>query len=344
MTRLVVISFTGKNAAGGVPRWNRDFASAFPDHEVVDYCWDTFVKSNTGAFGHLPEWERAKVLNAWLRSTGKVRKDDIIVADGFWLSGLETFPKTVSVAHGIWSHLTFAEARAGKKPDMPFHHAAQLSFRKAYQSLGGRIVAVSDFIRYQMDIQFGIKSSVINNAIDLDIHLPFDKEPLSNKPLIIHGVNDKGNLNKGWDHIEALKKAAGNSAMVLSLDEAAAAYETTDKVWALSQADVVCIPSGYEGNSYFCLEALACNVPVFAYSVGLPYAKYMGIYDGPSIGHVHPKDARFPDRTVEYTLGILEDIKVLPEGNVAPRKWVSQFSIQNFREKWQNYFRSLGWL
>lgn len=347
MARIFTISYTGRDASGGVPRWNRDFESAFPDHEVGHFSWDTFVNYNKSAASlEIPEWDKAVVLNSWLKVNKVITKDDIIVADGFWLAGLEPheFPKTVSVAHGIWSHLTHEEAAAGKKPDMPFHHNAQVKFRKRYKNIGGRIVAVSDFIADQMRLQFGIESEVINNAVDYEEYSPKLKKVNSwpewaPEKLIVHGVNDKTNANKGWDHIQHLKENLKQHA-ILSLDEAHERYKFSSKAQTLANADLVVIPSGYEGNSYFCLEALACDRPIVAYSVGLPYRLKS---EFPAPGIILERQQRSPQYFLE---GVKQALDLLGRwSGLGPRMSTKRFcDISVFRKSWRDYFGERQWL
>src|SRR5690606_29946445 len=137
---------------------------------------------------------------------------------------------------------------------------------------GRPLTAVSGFIARQMYLQWGFQTDrVIENGVDTDEFCPSELKCPSACPVIVHGVNDKGNLNKGWDHIELLQKEV--DAEVLSLDEMMWRWKFhgQTKAKTLAGATLCVHPSGYEGNSMFVAEALACGVPVIGYDVGYLY-------------------------------------------------------------------------
>lgn len=344
MKKIVTISYTDLDAPGGVPRWNRDFHSSFVGaskekqiYQAEHFCWDNFPITEFSV-DHIPEWEKAKLLNNYLLSRKWIRPNDIIVADGFWLSGLEHLPYTVSVCHGIWGHVTKADVDAGKQPDFPLHHAAQVAYRQKLWNQKKRMVAVSDFIADNMKDIWGWEVPVINTGIDLDLWRPHEDQHIL--PVIVHGINDKGNINKGWDHIEAVKASMNIKARILSFDEFVEQESRVlnrrsniKKNEVLGIADLCLIPSAYEGNSLFCLEALACNVPIVSYNVGLPYRAWNSDAD---IGVIIDRRNRFPLETVNAVIEALENIN-----SYKPREWVSQFSIENFRTNWRSYIEEM---
>lgn len=335
--QIVLISFTPLDAGGGVPRWNRDFVAGYPG--TVHYSWDDVVKVNPGFAqqGHgVSEWDKAIILNSWLVWGKKVKKDDIIIADGFWGEGLSSQGyNVISVAHGIWSHLTKDDVDAGRQPDFPHHHNAQVKHRQQHLARGGKIVAVSDFIANQMKLQWGFDSTVINNAIDLVRFVPPMGKIKRDRALVIHGVT---NANKGFEHIQAVKEKLGDSADVLLLDDAAKKLGM-EKYAALAQADLVVQPSAYEGNSYFVLETLACDVPIVAYDVGLLHsissiAQRNGIQA--CVGTVINRKYRSPAETAKVTKFILDSV-LRDRSPYNPRKIAELFSIEKFHDDWKNY-------
>lgn len=334
MRNIVLLSFTPLDAGGGVPRWNRDFIAGFPG--TKHYSYSDVPGAPLGGYS---EWDAAYWLNRWLHTTRKITKDDIVISDGFWGEHLsELGYNVISVAHGIWSHLTKDDVVAGMQPDFPMHHAVQVKHRHDHLARGGKIVAVSDFISEQMKLQWGYDSHVINNAIDLEKFHPATADEWgswhdTDEPVIIHGVTT---VNKGFDHIEAVKNAV--SAEVMLLDEAAKKWEM-DKYKALRLAHLVVQPSAYEGNSYFVLETLASDVPIVAYNVGLlnsisRIAKKNGIQA--CIGGVIDRKFRSPQETAKVTRFILDSV-MRDRSVYNPREVAKLFSIQRFHDEWRTY-------
>lgn len=317
---VILTSYTPLDAPGGVPRFNRDLISAFPGAKHYSW-WD--VPAHDSAT--LPEWEKARVLNQWLRTTGKIKKDDVIITDGFWGLGLEDFPNVISVAHGNWSHTTKDDVLKGIPPEFPQHHAVQLRYRQEHQKRDGWIVAVSLFIAHQCRIQWDMIMPYIDNGIDIDVFTPDKRlESSSNERLIIHGTTT---TNKGFDHIDAVKSAFPNDRVWL-LDEAAASLKI-DKCAALASADVVVHPSAHEGNSYFVLETLASNVPIVSYDVGLMFDAKIQDAD---VGEIMLRRDRSPQNTVDAVRRVLSRTRTF-----GPRKYAMNYSVHRFRNEWKKF-------
>lgn len=337
--RIVTISYTGLNAGGGVPKFNRDLHSAFSDRECVHFCWDHFPwKAEVDARGET-EWGRARMLNEHLVRTRLISPDDVVVADGFWAGGLEHFPLAISHSHGIWSHLTQEDVLSGKQPDMPAHHAAQVEFRRRWLAKGKHMTAVSEFIANQMKLQWDfVVDRVINNGVDTGVYTPAEIRIDRSRPLVIHGVNDPSNENKGWRHIQELQEHL--NADVLSLDEAVTRFSLrSDYRWmkpdVLAQADLVVHPSGFEGNSMFVAETLACGVPIVAYDVG-------ALSDYDLCGLIMDRNERSPQRTLECVQWMLdhEDNRVIAA--IRAREFaVEELSIDRFNSQWHSYIEEI---
>lgn len=339
--RLVTISFTGLNASGGVPKFNRDLHAAFNDRTCIHYCWDDYPFSQSPDVMFLSEWDKARMLNGYLLKSRSVTHDDVVVADGFWAWGLESLPLAISHSHGIWGHVTWKDVQRGNEPENPFHHAAQIAFRGTWTRLNKPLTAVSDFIAENMNALWGFNAHVINNGVDTDLWKPAKKKLKRRCEFIIHGVNDRGNVNKGWDHIEEVTRYCGG-ADVLTLDEYAAEWCVT-KPEALAQADLVVHPSGYEGNSMFIAEALACGIPVVGYDVGYLYtAKKHGhetVY-----GRILDRDWRSPWETAKAVKEVLYDSEpALLEwmGKQARVTAENNLSMKWFRKNWRSYVDGL---
>ena len=335
MRDIVLVSFTRLDANGGVPRWNRDFIAGFPG--TRHYSYEDFVNNAGTMSDNIPtEWSAAAGLNMWLHRAKKVKKDDIIISDGFWGEGLSSLGyNVISVAHGIWSHLTKEDVDVGRQPEFPVHHAVQVKHRHDHLSRGGKIVAVSRFIQEQMGLQWGFESSVINNAVDLDEFTPNVPRMIVTRPLVIHGVTTS---NKGFDHIKKVKEALEDRVEVLLLDDAARELGM-GKYQALAHADLVVQPSAFEGNSYFVLETLACDVPIVAYDVGLLHSistisRENGIQA--CVGAVIDRKYRSPEETAKVSSFILDSVR-RDRSVYNPREVAKLFSIQRFHQEWKRY-------
>jgi glycosyltransferase involved in cell wall biosynthesis len=343
MNRIVTISFTQLDAPGGVPKFNRDLHAAFQDRDCIHFCWFDFPWYIE--MEHLPEWEKARTLNHYLLSSGKLKMTDVVVADGFWADGLQAIPLAISHSHGIWSHLTKDDVDAGKQPENPWHHAAQVTFRERWIELQKKITTVSEFIAEQMRLQWGFKvDRVINNGVDTKLFTPAELFP-RDKLMIIHGINDPGNMNKGWDHIAELQLRSETDPELrcdlLSLDQAAVKFGLS-KPQALAQADLVVHPSGYEGNSMFVAEALACGVPVVGYDVGFLGWHLMKNTQFPGV--VMDRKFRSPAYTVQSVKGILAEYangykETL--SNTARCAALNWLSAEKFAEGWRSFVREI---
>lgn len=330
---VVTISYTPLDASGGVPRFNRDINRTFAGHmdfTCQHYSWWDICQAQMWDPNSQDalEWDKAQVLNSWLRWTKKVTRETVIIADSFWAGGLEDLPFCISHQHGNWSHTTYDDVKAGIEPEFPVHAKMQENFRRKYVKAGRKLTTVSDFISYQMSMQWGFESQVINNGIDLKSFAPRPKRT-NGRPLIIHFVT---NSNKGYDHIAAVKKRV--DADVMLLDEAAAQF-MQPKYEVLARADLVVHPSAHEGNSYAVLETLACGVPIVTYDVGL---MHQARKHHAEIGYIIPRIDRSPDETADTVIRALED---KDRKNLDPRGWVSQFSIEKFQESWRSYVDDL---
>lgn len=337
--RIVTVSFTPRDAGGGVPKFNRDIHSAFPDRECVHYSWWDFPWCTE--MEQLPEWEKARTLNHYLVASRKLTTDDVVIADGFWADGLDHLPLAISHSHGIWGHVTKDDVDRGVRPENPLHHIMQVEFRRRWIGQGKHITAVSEFIAEQMRLQWGFKvDRVIDNGVDTSVFVPFDRPSWAViNPLIIHGVNDRGNLNKGWDHIDLLSRHYGN---VFSLDEAMALFPRLTKAQVLSRADLVVHPSGFEGNSMFVAEALSCGIPIVCYDVGFAWKLWREPTYG-KMGIIIHRSERTPERTLEACREFFE----LPEdvrmnmGNRAKIMARDDLSIERFKMRWRSYVEEI---
>ncbi|MHB8407880.1 MAG: glycosyltransferase [Acidiferrobacterales bacterium] len=333
---LITVSYTSLDSSGGVPKFNRDLHAAFPGGK--HYCWKDVCEAQGIPDQAFTEWRKASVLNSWLVWAKKISKDDFIVADSFWADGLSMFPRAVSHQHGNWCHVLADDTKA--PPEFPEHWKAQQLFRQRWMNQGKKITAASDFLAEEM-FKYGISQEVfgrrdlvdvINHGIDTERWKPATKTEKSSRfdPLIIHGVT---NANKGFEHVQAVQDVFGRG--VLLLDEAARLLELP-KEQALAQADLVVVPSAYEGFGFFLLEAISCGVPVFAYDVGVAYKLRK---DGLSnvVGAVYEQSLRNPHTTVQAVSALFQRIQT-GDQTLNPRKVASEYGMDRFNQEWKNFF------
>jgi glycosyltransferase involved in cell wall biosynthesis len=296
------------------------------------------------------EDERARVLSHHLFKRNLVDRDDVIIADGFWCGDLAMFGcrRVISVAHGIWGHVTHDDVLAGRAPENPQLHSAQIIHRLAHRSRGLPIVAVSHFIADQMRLQWGIESTVINNAVDpaeivaTDYAKEWVEQKFAGKFLIIHGVNDLSNLNKGGEHLKAVEGTLNMETFdgishikIMSLDRCVDGVtgDVLDfKNAVLQRANAAVIPSNFEGNSYFFLELLTSGKPIVAYDVGLAYAiKQEGF--APTVGELIDRRERNPMRTAEGARSLLK--RICEKDRVLdPGRYIERVSFERFKSQW----------
>lgn len=331
---LITISFTPIDSLGGVPRWNRDFKKCFP--ETIHYSWWDFLKNQNKNDVNIPEWEKARILNNWLVFSGKRKKEDVVVGDGWW-AGDFFHKNTISVSHGIWGHVTKKDIDNGVEPDFPFHHKNQIFYRKKFISKGGKLISVSKFISDQMKIQWKYDSEIINNSIDLtEFKFSDNFVPLnSDKKTIIHGVNDRNNPVKGIEFIDyCANKFKNENVEILSLDEAHKKYGGNKYNNVLLRAHLVILPSSFEGLSMFSLECLALGVPIVCYNVG-------AFWELREIGEYDVKkwilDRNLRNKVVFFNAAF-NMLKISEKKDLRKyfRDLACLFSMDVFKEKWKN--------
>lgn len=114
------------------------------------------------------------------------------------------------------------------------------------------------------------------------------------------------------------------------------------KYEVLAMADMVLIPSAFEGNSYFALETIACDVPVVAYDIGLFHE--LSLTNG--LGGLTNKVGCLLSRKLRSKEETLAGVKLfLGRGNncqtywdhTSPRQVAKNYSIQEFHKNWREY-------
>lgn len=329
MSRIILLSLMPRQTVGGVARWVNDFFAAFPDREVLHFS----IEDLFSRFGQrdISEWDAAGVLGRFLVQRRMVRHDDTFIVDGFWGLGLMPGPNVISVCHGTWARRVKSDLEKGIPSEFPMQMNVQKMYWDQLVAAGGKIVAVSEFAQSDLKETWGLQSDTINNVIDSKQFSPRPRI-YRERPIIIHGVTSKV---KAMDHIDYIGGKIRDADIWL-LDEASKRLNMP-KYEALAQADVVVIPSHYEGNSYFTLEALAVNAPVVCYDVGMPWWAYRNGWEH-KIGKIIPYEQFSPEMTYQAVRDVLAESKQ----NMQPRELALLFSPERFRSEWKAYLEQQG--
>ena len=309
--RILLISQSKTDS--GVPVWNRHFMERFPSAEW--WCWNDFPEWQN--YDNRSEPEKVMIFTKWLLDSGVYKADCPIIADGFWGAPINV-DWLISVAHGIWDH-----DRGDFQDNFQFQH----SFWENHISQGRTVVAVSPFIQSRFKDRWGWDIPVIGNSIDLSQWSPIKNKFNREKPIVLHGIKETNDNRKGSDVLPHIIERLPDFE-VLQLNEACDKYGL-DRATMLANADVVLTPTRFEANSYFMLEALACDVPVVSFATGL-------LWNAPkdTVGIVAN---RF---SAEVFADAVKNVYT-NRFSYTPRKWVSQYSLDYFEEEWTKLLSSI---
>ena len=242
MRRYAIITYTRREDgdSGGVPRWAWYLKRALDEarHEVEHFAWADYP--NRADLATAPEQVRALALSSWVGAQAADYAG--IIADGFWGWGLPETARAIICAHGTWAGL---DAAMGGVP-RDFVEAQHETFRRF------PVIAVSEAAAHEVFVHHQVRAAgVVPNGVDLDLYQP-DGHARGRR--IRHASHS---TSKGRDIVERVAAQLDAGARVEYL-EAAIGNEPP----RFAAADVFLHPSRYEGDSYACIEALACGVPL----------------------------------------------------------------------------------
>ena len=288
---------------GGVEKFGAYLQRAIPSMTL--YSWEDYA-----THVDVPDYEKAKMLNAWLLREGLVGNDTVVVCDGYWGMGLEgKVARLISVVHGSYlGRLIQSQIYPWNEIVSKEDTEAQLMF---WDDLRVELVAVSKDTRHELYDTDRDDITVIPHGVDLTVYKPMHLDRDIN---MFAGTSAR----KGYDIIVAMQN---QDVEIEHMDEKSGSMEREAK--RLNRARVLIAPTRHEGNSYLLLESIACGTPLLTYDVG--YASQMDERCGIITDDLSAANfLRLFDR-VDWS-------------QFNPREYAEQFcSFEQFEREWRNY-------
>lgn len=247
-------------------------------------------------------------------------KYDIIIADGYAINDFagRKDTKLISVVHGSIKEFALrTKTENNNIGPIKWQHEA---WNKSHITK----VAVSESAAHYVSKHHGAKVEVIiPNGVDTSLFVPKHSESVR-KPLVIDAAND---YNKNaFNRLGEIQKLAKDSFDFEYLG-AAIGEEHIKMV----RGDIAIQPSLYEGNSYFLLEAMACDLPVVVSKCGLAEFSLPN-----TVGEI-----------IDWTAPASDFVAALNKvwdnyTCYSPREWVLEnASFEQFAKKWISLIKGL---
>ena len=294
---------------GGVEKFAAHLQVAFPDLQM--WALSDFAQARG------EPWEKAKALNLWLLQTERIKKDDIVIADGYWGTGLGGKVNLIAVCHGCYvGEAMQHEIHPWADPAVILRHAAA---QKHVYMRAQMVVAVSHQAARELERCYDLEARVVLNGVNAGAFRPI---PSKRQPqnLILHVASPGRKQSEMVDKVKGL--APGLKIEHLSVHHGGEGIEAAR--W--QQGAVFFQPSLYEGLSYASLESLSCGLPVVGYRTGL----WCDVPEGAGgVGEITDDHNEFEYvRLLQHVIGHWKEYR--------PREWVLQnATVQQFIAKWQ---------
>jgi hypothetical protein len=248
--------------------------------------------------------ERAILTGKEAERQGIIRRDDIVIADGYWGAGLMNQSRVICVVHGLYAGWYGPDHRYSKFQSeyLPGHH----------------VVPVSSFAAEEIRVFSGAKiDRLICNAANLDIFVP----PKERQRAFVVGTIFKGDKEK------IFRLTLDSIAQRIKMRWVGGKWPD-EIVSGLQRCSVFLHLSKHEGNSYAVLEALSCNLPVVGTATGL-------LWDSAGrFGAVVPDDIG-PDDLIDVLHLVHEQ-----RDTYNNRQWLEQnSSFELFAKSWKEYIK-----
>lgn len=298
-----------KGHLGGVEKFASHLKSVFPN--LALYSKED-VPEASGS-----DLRVAKMLNAFLLAESLVGEDTVVIADGFWMAGLEGKVRaTVNVSHGTLIGTAMVN-EAYRFADTG-HLLKLAKWQEASYAAADMVVAVSPLAQWELEAFYGIDSVLIYNGVDLDVFHPADRTGAK----VLHVASP------GRKQLEMVEETAGVLGRPIEYLNVKTGKEE-DEAARWREGRVFFQPSLYEGCSYASLEAMACGLVPVSYRTGLfwdlPGDAAMAIDD-------HYRDVYA--NVITQALSRYADFR--------PRKWVTEnASMDRFAKGWRKLIKGV---
>lgn len=311
MSKIVHISWLKRDdgSLGGVEK----FAWLLREHVAPDMRIIAQRDFPGASVGLTHVLEQVGVVTYHALEQGMVDEDTTVICDGFWGMGLEgKVKRLISVAHGTWlGNFIENERNPWDDPDALLYLAdLQGTFWKDERV---EIIAVSKQAAREVGLATGREVPVILNGVDTTIF--HGVESIDDK-LVLHTADRP---SKGSDIVGALEQTTdwrlGHLGVISGKLENEAAR------WR--EGAIALFPSRYEGCPYAWLEAIACDLPIVAYKVGLGVD--LPAQCGEMVDDYHPRAFEEALRRVGENMAYYE-----------PRQWVlDRADIERWAGQWE---------
>jgi glycosyltransferase involved in cell wall biosynthesis len=240
----------------------------------------------------------------------------------------------VSVAHGTWvgfwaRHKWEPEELSFENP--PFEPSQMKMFGVSSRNIPPKpntlVVAVSSGVKRELKMYHGLNKDtlVLLHGVEANIFVPRrDRNTRRERPVVLY--TSQHSEYKGSHIIEKLKAWMPQfhfQSLQIQIDREHTAFQEVDMAIHLSCS---------EGNSFFCLEAMSCDLPMVVTNVGL----FESDVDSSIVGKVLP----YTSDISAFKNAIFE----VWEGRQKfhPREWILQnATFEHFKSRWQSLVSNL---
>jgi glycosyltransferase involved in cell wall biosynthesis len=281
--KVAVLTFHSfEHVKGGTELFCEHLKKAFPDLTLITYHDVNRSSLPSLSRFNLEEARMGMAISRRFRRLLKEQDFDLAICNstaGWWLSVVKPDVPVMSVFHYTMKGLAEGTLR-GTPGYLPSRYFLPLFEKAAARS--NAVVAVSNKVHRELQTDYGIRSRVIENGIDLERFRPMDRikarEQLgiqADGPLAI--FVGRADHTKGFDLVKELPRLRPDMKILCVTQHdiqgkgMIVRHNVPNDLLPLyySAADLLLFPSRYESFGFTPLEAMACGVPVVATKTGI---------------------------------------------------------------------------